>query len=102
MSLERGVIKGVLFPSLRCTRISLFELFYLVSSVMAPNLASSQHDLIHDMIVDKKLKTRQMTNVAECSERSIKANTLKHSLLRDYKSSSKWWWKASVNYTPYA
>jgi transposase len=40
---------------------------------MAPNLASSQHDLIHDMIVDKKLKTRQMANVAECSERSIKA-----------------------------
>jgi hypothetical protein len=25
------------------------------------------------MIVDKKLKTRQMANVAECSERSIKA-----------------------------
>jgi transposase len=40
---------------------------------MAPNLASSQHDLIHDMIVDEKLKTRQMADVAECSERSIKA-----------------------------
>lgn len=40
---------------------------------MAPNLASTQHDLIHDMIVDKKLKTRQMADVTECSERSIKA-----------------------------
>jgi len=40
---------------------------------MAPNLASSQHGLIQDMIIDKKLKTRQMANVVECSERSIKA-----------------------------
>jgi hypothetical protein len=40
---------------------------------MAPNLASSQHDLIHNIIVDKKLKTRQMANVAKCSKRSIKA-----------------------------
>jgi hypothetical protein len=40
---------------------------------MAPNLASSQHDLIQDMILDKKLKTWQMTNVTECSERLIKA-----------------------------
>jgi hypothetical protein len=40
---------------------------------MAPNLASSQHDLIHGMIVDKKFKTRQMADVAEYSERSIKA-----------------------------
>ena len=56
-----------------CTRISLFELYCLVSSVMAPNLASSQHDLIQDMILDKKLKTWQMTNVTECSERLIKA-----------------------------
>jgi len=40
---------------------------------MAPNFAPSQHDLIHDMIVDEKLKTRQMADVAECSERSIKA-----------------------------
>jgi hypothetical protein len=40
---------------------------------MAPNLAFSQHDLIHGMIVDKKLKSRQMADVAECSERPIKA-----------------------------
>ena len=40
---------------------------------MAPNLAPSQHNLIHDMIIDEKLKTRQMADVAECSERSIKA-----------------------------
>jgi transposase len=40
---------------------------------MAPNLAPSRHDLIHDMIVDEKLKTRQMADVAKCSERSIKA-----------------------------
>jgi transposase len=40
---------------------------------MAPNLAPSQHDLIHDMILDNTLKTREMANIAECSERSIKA-----------------------------
>jgi hypothetical protein len=40
---------------------------------MAPNLAPSQHNPIHDMIVDEKLKTRQMADVAKCSERSIKA-----------------------------
>ena len=40
---------------------------------MAPNLAPSQHDLIHDTILDNSLKTYEMANVAECSERSIKA-----------------------------
>lgn len=40
---------------------------------MAPNLAHSQHDLIHDMVLDKKMKVREMANVAECSERSIMA-----------------------------
>jgi hypothetical protein len=40
---------------------------------MAPNLAPSQHDLIRDMILDNKLKTYEMANIAECSERSIKA-----------------------------
>jgi transposase len=40
---------------------------------MAPNLAPSQHDLIHAMILDNTLKTHEMANVAECSERSIKA-----------------------------
>lgn len=40
---------------------------------MAPNLAPSQHDLIRDMILDQKLKTREMADAAGCSERSIKA-----------------------------
>ncbi|KFY17796.1 hypothetical protein V492_00383 [Pseudogymnoascus sp. VKM F-4246] len=40
---------------------------------MAPNLAPSQHDLISDMILDKKLKTNKMADIAGCSERSIKA-----------------------------
>jgi hypothetical protein len=40
---------------------------------MAPNLAPSQHDPIRAIILDKMLKTREMANVAECSERSIKA-----------------------------
>ena len=40
---------------------------------MAPNLAPSQHDLIRDMILDNKLKAYEMANIAECSERSIKA-----------------------------
>ena len=40
---------------------------------MAPNLAPSQHDMIQDMILDKKLKTNKMADIAGCSERSIKA-----------------------------
>jgi transposase len=40
---------------------------------MAPNLALSQHELIKDMILDKKLKTNRMAEIAECNERSIKA-----------------------------
>jgi hypothetical protein len=40
---------------------------------MAQNLAPSQHDLIQDMILDNKLKAYEMANIAECSERSIKA-----------------------------
>jgi transposase len=38
---------------------------------MAPNLATSQHDLIYDMVLDKKMKVRAMADVAECSKRSI-------------------------------
>ncbi len=47
---------------------------------MAPNLARSQHDLIRDMILDKKLKTNQMADVAECSARSVKGirSNLRH------------------------
>jgi transposase len=40
---------------------------------MAPNLAESQHALIHDMIVSGTLSTAQMANVAGCSKRSIKS-----------------------------
>jgi hypothetical protein len=40
---------------------------------MAPNLAPSQHNLIRAMILDKKLKTREMANVSEYSECLIKA-----------------------------
>jgi hypothetical protein len=39
---------------------------------MAPNLAASQHELIHDMIVSKSLKTDQMADIAGCSPRSVK------------------------------
>lgn len=46
---------------------------HLILDIMAPNLAHSQHDLIYDMVVDKKMKVREMANVAECSERSIMA-----------------------------
>ena len=31
---------------------------------MAPNLASSKHDLIRDMILDKKLKTNKIAKAA--------------------------------------
>jgi transposase len=40
---------------------------------MAPNLAPAQHDLIYDMVLDRKMKVRAMANAAECSERSIMA-----------------------------
>ena len=39
---------------------------------MAPNLASSKHDLIRDMILDEKLKTNKIAEAAEYSERSVK------------------------------
>lgn len=53
-----------------------FVLYYLGFSVMALNLAFSQHDLIHDIIVNKKLKSHQMGEVAKCSERLIKVMRL--------------------------
>lgn len=40
---------------------------------MAPNLAVSQHEMIHDMILSKSLATAQMAEVAGCSERPIRA-----------------------------
>jgi hypothetical protein len=40
---------------------------------MAPNLAASQHELIRDMVISKSLDTTQMTDVAGCSDRSIKS-----------------------------
>jgi transposase len=39
---------------------------------MAPNLAASQRQLIHDMIVSKSLTAAQMADVAGCSIRSVK------------------------------
>jgi transposase len=39
---------------------------------MAPTLAASQHAIIHDMIVSGDLSTKQMADVAGCSDRSIK------------------------------
>ena len=39
---------------------------------MAPNLAHSQHALVHDMITSRSLTASQMGDVAGCSERSIK------------------------------
>src|SRR2546423_1862146 len=39
---------------------------------MAPNLAASQRQLIHDMIVSKLLTAAQMADVAGCSIRSVK------------------------------
>jgi transposase len=39
---------------------------------MAPNLAASQHAMIHDMIVSGTLTAPQMADAAGCSERSIK------------------------------
>ena len=40
---------------------------------MAPNLATSQHDQIRDMILSKSLTTAQMADSAGCSMRSINA-----------------------------
>lgn len=38
---------------------------------MAPNLAESQHALIHDMIVSGTLSATEMANIAGYSKRSI-------------------------------
>lgn len=40
---------------------------------MAPILDRSQHDIIQDMLLDKKLKTKEMADIVECSEDSVKA-----------------------------
>lgn len=45
-------------------------------SGMAPSLALSKHDLIHDMTLNKTLKNLEMADIAECSELSIKAMRL--------------------------
>jgi hypothetical protein len=39
----------------------------LIFQSMAPNLALSQHDLIRDIPLDQKLKTREMADTAETS-----------------------------------
>ena len=40
---------------------------------MAPHLATSQHHLIRDMILDETLTAAQMATAAGCSKRSVKA-----------------------------
>jgi transposase len=47
---------------------------------MAPHLATSQHDLIREMIVDGALTAAQMATVATCSTRSVKVikSNLRH------------------------
>jgi hypothetical protein len=64
-----------------------FVLQCLVFSIMAPNLAPSQHDVIRAMILNKKLKTYEMANVAKLGAVSVQYS----SSLRHDKSSSKWW-----------
>jgi len=39
---------------------------------MAPNLAESHHQLIHDMILSGSLTQVEMADVAGCSERTIR------------------------------
>ena len=39
---------------------------------MAPNLAASQRNLIHDMIVSKSFTARQIAEAADCSIRGVK------------------------------
>jgi DNA-binding CsgD family transcriptional regulator len=39
---------------------------------MAPRLAESQRNLIHDMIISKSFTTRQIADVAGCSIRGVK------------------------------
>jgi transposase len=47
---------------------------------MAPHLATSQHPLIRDMILDGTLTAAQMATVTDCSKRSVKAirSNLRH------------------------
>jgi transposase len=50
------------------------------SESMAPHLATSQHHLIRDMILDGTLTAAQMATAASCSKRSVKAirSNLRH------------------------
>jgi hypothetical protein len=57
-----------IFADIRIVILITCVLQYLAFSIMAPNLAPSQHDPIHDMILDKKLKTHVMADIAECRE----------------------------------
>ncbi|CAG5189810.1 uncharacterized protein ALTATR162_LOCUS12089 [Alternaria atra] len=47
---------------------------------MAPHLATSQHHLVRDMILDGMLTAAQIATVADCSKRSVKAirSNLRH------------------------
>lgn len=39
---------------------------------MAPNFADSQHNIIRDMLLSKRLNNVQIAKVASCSERLVK------------------------------
>jgi hypothetical protein len=77
----------------RCVPVARHE----QSSVftMAPHLAASQHELIHDMILSKSLKQVDMAAVAGCSDRSIRA-ILQSPMLRQDKSTSKRCWTTTT------
>jgi hypothetical protein len=54
---------------------------------MAPNLTTSQRNLIHDMVVSKSFTADQIADVACCSIRGVKR---KHPLLWSRKSAMEW------------
>jgi hypothetical protein len=67
----RPASKGVFFKPFKNIRLVSSAIPRVIT--MAPNLACSQHNLIKDMILHKKLKANKRADIAECSERSIKA-----------------------------
>ena len=52
----------------------------IATTLMAPRLAASQHQLISDMILDGTLKQTDIAKVGGCSERSVRAiaSNLRH------------------------
>jgi hypothetical protein len=60
---------------------------YVQELVMAPNLAPSKRDLIHDMIVDEKLKTRQMAGAVNARSKQYAQTFI---IFGTTKAPSKW------------